>query len=86
MSGHSGMWQVLRKHSHDRPYLEAQSRSFVDVLTGRQVFTVVVPTHEQQGDGTLEFTGTLFVTRGALRGPMQLDARERSADGSNKPL
>ena len=77
MSGQSGMWNVLRKYPHDRPYLEAQSRSFADVMSGRQVFTVVVPTHEKQGGGTLEFTGTLVVTRGALRGPLELDARER---------
>ena len=84
MSGRSGMWNVLRKYPHDRPYLEPQSRSFADVVTGRQVFTVVVPTHEKQGGDTLEFTGTLFVTRGALRGPIELDTRERKADSKSK--
>ena len=86
MSGHSGIWNVLRKHPHDPPYLEPQSRSITAVVMGRQIFTVVIPTYEKQGDGTLEFTGTLFVTRGALKGPIELDARERSVDGSNKPL
>jgi hypothetical protein len=80
MSPQSGMWNVLRKYAHDRPYLEPQPRSLADVMAGRQIFTVVVPTHQKQGSGTLEFTGTLFVTRGALRGPIELDSRERAAE------
>ena len=84
MAGKSGMWNVLRRHPHDRPYLEPQPRSIGDAVVGRQSFTVVVPTHEKQGDGTLEFTGTLIVTRGALRGPIELDARERSPGESTK--
>ncbi len=79
MSGQSGMWNVLRKHPHDRPYLEPQVRTMADIIAGRQGFTVVVPTRMEQGSGTLEFTGLLTVTRGELRGPIELDARERPA-------
>ena len=50
-----------------------------DIIAGRQGFTVVVPTRMEQGSGTLEFTGLLTVTRGELRGPIELDARERPA-------
>jgi hypothetical protein len=84
MSPQSGMWNVLRKYPHDRPYLEAQSRSFADVMTGRQVFTVVVPTYEKRDGDMLEFTGTLIVTRGALQGPIELDARKRLPDDSRQ--
>ena len=75
MAGPVGMWQALRERSHDRPYLEAQPRSFADVLSGRQVFTVVVPMHESLGNGMHELTGTLTVTRGELHGPVLLQNR-----------
>ncbi len=77
LSGGSGMWTVLREYQHGHPYLEAHSRSVSDVILGRQVFTVVLPTHEKQGNGTLDFTGTLFVTRGEMRGPIELNSLAR---------
>lgn len=70
MAGPSRMWNVLRKCPHDRPRLEAQPRSFGDVMMRRQDFTVVVRTYDPQGDGTLDVRGTLSVTRGVLRGPV----------------
>lgn len=81
----SGIYEALREHPHDRPYLEAQPRSFADVLSGRQVFTVVVPMHEGfgGGDGMRELTGTLTVTRGALNGPVLLQNRERKSNREN---
>jgi hypothetical protein len=75
MSGQSGMWAVLAKYDHDRPYYEAQPRSIADTLLGKQTFIVAVPTHEKEGDGLLEFTGTLLFERGKLRGPIELDSR-----------
>lgn len=83
LSGSYSLWTVLQ-FQHDRPYLEAHSRSASDVVFGRQVFTVVVPTHEKQGNGTLDFTGTLYVTFRELRAPQSLDSRVREADGSTK--
>ena len=80
MAGQSGMWQALREHPHDRPYLEAQPRSFADVLSGRQVFAVVVPMEGLGGGpGMRELTGTLTVTRGVLNGPVLLQNRERKS-------
>lgn len=75
MSGPSGMWTVLAKYDHDPPYYEVQPRSLKDMLLGKQVFTIVVPTHEKEGEGNLEFTGTLFFERGELKGPIELDSR-----------
>ena len=83
MSPGSGMWQALRENPHDRPYLEAQPRSFVDVLSGRQVFTVAVPMHKKLENRMFDLTGTLTVTRGELRGPVGLQSRERKSDREN---
>ena len=78
MSPGSGMWQALRENPHDRPYLEAQPRSFVDVLLGRQVFTVVAPMNKKLNNRMFDLTGTLTVTRGELNGPVGLDSRDRA--------
>src|SRR5689334_23322853 len=72
MSGQSGMWAVLRKYEHGRPYFEARPRSLADTLYGKQAFTIVLPTDRPMEDGVMEFTGTLFVERGKLRGPIEL--------------
>jgi hypothetical protein len=76
LSPMSGMWDAMRKQTHDRPYLEAHPRSIWDKMIGRAVFTVALPI-KQRPNGTYdtELIGTLFVVRGELTGPIELDSR-----------
>jgi hypothetical protein len=74
-----GMGEVLRKYKHETPYLEAHSRSLSEILRGTQTFTVVLPVIGPRLNGQdMEFTATLYVTRGRLRGPLELNSRPKS--------
>lgn len=77
MSPSSGIWNVLKTFEHDRPYYEAHPRTLRDMVLGRQVFTVVVPTNQQLDGDKTDFIGTLFFTRGTLKGPIELDSRAK---------
>jgi hypothetical protein len=73
-----GMGSVMRKYKHDAPYLEPHSRSALEILKGTQTFTVVLPTYDVHKDGQeIDYTATLFATRGNLKGPIELDSRPK---------
>jgi hypothetical protein len=69
------MWSVLGKYDFGAAYCQPLPRSITDIVLGKESFTVFVPTNAVYDDGFAEFSGTLFVTRGKLRGPIELDSR-----------